>query len=118
MTPPEAAESDPIEPTRSREVSSSAERLSSLQRVGFGWQGRRALSEMIRSHSVGGPGEALSLICRLESPHHRTWCLGDLVAHWDLQEADLEKVLEAAPSRAAGRRLGNRAARPGLQCDP
>ncbi len=30
--------------------------------------------------------------------------------------ADLEKVLEAAPSRAAGRRLGNRAARPGIQC--
>ena len=82
-----------------------------LERIGSGWAGRRALTQMIRDHSLEDLDEALLLAERLGSPVQQGWCLGDLLEHWELDDADRRKVIEAASSDASRRRLERRSAR-------
>ncbi|MEE8139112.1 MAG: hypothetical protein V3T81_09645 [Thermoanaerobaculia bacterium] len=82
-----------------------------LSRLGPGWASRRGVSQMIRSRSLADLDEALHLIGHLASPAQQSWCLGDLLAHWELEGRDLEKLLDAAPTPASRRRLERRAHR-------
>ena len=79
-----------------------------LESLGGGWATRRALSRMINARSLDGVDEALALIDRLGSPSQQTWCLADLLHHWDLEQTEIEQILDAAPSNAARRRLARR----------
>ena len=79
--------------------------------LGPGWAARRALSEMISAGTIADLEEALRLARGLSSGAQQSWCLGDIVARWELDELQLERVLEAAPSPAARRRLESRARR-------
>jgi len=88
-------------------------RAALLDSLGGGWASRRALSRMIAARSLDGADEALDLIGRLLRPAQQAWCLADLLAHWELAPDEVERVLAAAPSDAARRRLLRRcAARP------
>ena len=80
-----------------------------VESLGGGWASRRALSRMIAAHSLDGVDEALHLVARLERPGQQAWCLADLIAHWQLDAAALERVLDAVPTDAARRRLARRA---------
>lgn len=80
-------------------------------RMGDGWAARRCVSAMIRSGHLNGLDEAMALIESLHSPTAVTWCLADLIAAGGLDEPGLRRVLAAAPSPAARRRLERRAAR-------
>ena len=82
-----------------------------LERLGPGWARRSGLSQLIRTGSLQGLDEALDLIDGLDTPVQKSWCLGDLVQHWDLGEAEITRVLDAAPTPAARRRLQGRAQR-------
>ena len=82
-----------------------------LDRLRVGWARRRGLSQLIRGRSLDGVDEALRLIGKLETPVQRSWCLGDLIQHWDLDDSEAARVLDAAPSQATRRRLQRRAQR-------
>ncbi len=88
-------------------------RAELLVRLGPGSAARRALSELIRGRAVDDLDEALRLTGNLQSEVQKTWCLGDLVQHWTLDEAALERVVRAARNPATGRRLRCRHARQG-----
>jgi len=90
---------------------SRAERAELIGSLGSGWAARRAVSSMIRSHSVTDLDEALALIRRLTSATQQVWCLGDLLQHWQLDGAGRGRVLAAAPTEVAKNRLARRAAR-------
>jgi len=79
-----------------------------LESLGDGWAARRALSRMIACHSLDGLDEALALIALLGGSGQRIWCLSDLIEHWPLDDAAKQRVLEAAPTDAARRRLAHR----------
>jgi hypothetical protein len=85
-------------------------RAALLESLGGGWASRRALSRMIRTRSLDGLDEALHLIAELLRPGQQAWCLADLLAHWELGPDQLDRILEAAPSDAARRRLTHRRA--------
>lgn len=85
-------------------------RATLLESLGGGWASRRALSRMIAARSLDGADEALDLIGRLLRPAQQAWCLADLIAHWQLAPDEVERVLAAAPSDAARRRLLRRCA--------
>ena len=85
-------------------------RAALLESLGGGWASRRALSRMIRTRSLDGVDEAVQLIRTLVRPGQQAWCLGDLIAHWELDPDDLARILEAAPTDAARRRLTHRCA--------
>jgi hypothetical protein len=87
-----------------------AGRAALLESLGGGWASRRALSRMIGTHSLDGVDEAIGLIRTLVRPSQQAWCLGDLIAHWELDPGDLDRILEAAPTDAARRRLSHRCA--------
>ena len=89
----------------------AAGRARFLARLGPGWASRRGLTEMIRAGALEDLDEALALIQRLETDVQRTWCLGDLVEHWELGAQEIAAVLAAAPTHAARRRLAGRVAR-------
>jgi hypothetical protein len=93
------------------------ERLALLDALGPGWASRRALSILLCSRAVSGLDEALALVARLPSAAQRVWCLADLLACWDLDDAGRKRVLDAAPGSAARRRLAGRCAgaRPGAR---
>jgi hypothetical protein len=101
---------------RLREEPGHAERLGRegrarlLLRLGGGWPARRAVSELIRSGSFDDLDEALASIERLDTPARRAWCLGDLLERGALDERAAERILAAAPSPAARRRLERRQA--------
>ena len=63
---------------------------------------------MISARSLDDLDEALSLVERLGGPSQRVWCLADLLAHWPLEADEIARVLDAAPSEAARRRLEHR----------
>ena len=86
-------------------------RAQLLARLGPGSAARRALSALIRSRAVDDLDEALRLTGTLHSEVQKTWCLGDLVQHWTLDEAELERVVRTARSSAATNRLRRRYAR-------
>ncbi len=86
-------------------------RAQLLARLGSGWATRRALSELIRGQAVEDLDEALRLTGHLHSEVQKTWCLGDLVQYWALDEPELERVLRAARSPATSARLRRRHAR-------
>ena len=88
-----------------------ASRAALVGSLGPGWAARRAVSSMIRSRLAADLDEALALIRRLPSASQQTWCLGDLLQHWQLDAAALARVLGAAPTEAARSRLARRAAR-------
>lgn len=130
---PALVENDPAASQRREAVTLSAiESLRTLQRLsggkvapsrtsraalvgslGSGWAARRAVSSMIRSHALGDVDEALALISRLPNPTQRVWCLGDLLQHWQLDDDARRRVLAAAPTQTAKRRLTQRGARAG-----
>lgn len=72
-----------------------------------GWAGRRALQRLIRAGAYGSLDEALELVGLLPSPAQRTWCLLELAE----RTPDLDRLLAAAPSPAARRRIERRARR-------
>ena len=88
-----------------------ASRAALVGSLGPGWAARRAVSSMIRSRFAADLDEALALIRRLPTASQQTWCLGDLLQHWQLDAAALARVLGAAPTEAARSRLARRAAR-------
>lgn len=88
-----------------------AGRKDLLERLGRGWATRRALSQMIASRALDDLDEALEHVGRLERSGQRTWCLADLLAHWELTGAEAERVLALVPSDAARRRLERRQTR-------
>lgn len=85
-------------------------RAALVTSLGGGWASRRAVSHMIEKRSLDDLDEALRLIAGLTRPGQQIWCLGDLLEHWDLEAADVERILERAPSAAARRRLAHRSA--------
>ena len=85
-----------------------ADRAVLLESLGGGWASRRALTRMIRTHSLDGLDEALGLIRDLVRPGQQAWCLADLIEHWELDADELDRVLSAAPTDAARRRLQRR----------
>ena len=87
-----------------------AGRAALVASLGGGWASRRALSRMIRTHSLDGVDEAVHLARTLARPGQQAWCLGDLIAYWELDPGDLDRILEAAPTDAARRRLAHRCA--------
>lgn len=91
-------------------ASSRAGRAALVGSLGSGWAARRAVSSIIRLRSATDLEEALALIRRLPTATQRTWCLGDLLQHWQLDEDARERVLAAAPTEAAKGRLARRAA--------
>jgi len=94
----------------SGQVSSTrAGRAAMVGSLGSGWAARRAVSSIIRSHSVANLDEALALIRQLPAATQRTWCLGDLVQYWDLDDDARSRVLAAAPTKSARSRLAHRA---------
>jgi hypothetical protein len=76
--------------------------------LGGGWASRRALSRMIAARTLEGIDEALDLIRQIRSTSQQAWGLGDLLQHWDLDSVELDRVLAAAPTGAARRRLSAR----------
>jgi outer membrane biosynthesis protein TonB len=87
-----------------------AGRAALLESLGGGWASRRALTRMIRTRSLDGLDEALGLIRELVRPGQQAWCLADLIAHWELAPEEHQRILEAAPTDAARRRLARRSA--------
>jgi hypothetical protein len=83
-------------------------RAELVAKLGSGWASRRAVSELIRGGALTGVDESLRLIARLDTPARRSWCLGVLIDNVKLSAAERERVLEAAPTAAARRRLGLR----------
>jgi hypothetical protein len=81
-----------------------------LEALGGGWASRRALSRMIAAHALDDLDEALRLVAGLVRPSQQSWCLADLIEHWPLDEQARARVLGAAPSDAARRRLARRVA--------
>lgn len=77
--------------------------------LGGGWASRRALTRMILGRSLDDLDEALGLITGLARPMQQTWCLVDLLEGWDLDADQVARVLAAAPTDAARRRLARRA---------
>ena len=67
---------------------------------------------MIRTRSLDGVDEALGLVQHLVRPGQQTWCLADLIEYWELDAQDLDRVLQAAPTEVARRRLRRRVASP------
>jgi hypothetical protein len=98
-----------VRPERATALGPEA-RAALLDALGPGWAARRALSQLLRSGAVSDLAEALALVERLRSPVQRSWCLGDLVAHWHLDAEEQQRVLDAAPSAGARRRLEQRLA--------
>lgn len=94
-------------------ASTRAGRAALVESLSSGWAARRAVSALIRSHAAADLGEALALVRQLPTDTQRTWCLGDLVEFWDLDEEARRSVLAAAPTDAARRRLARRAQRAG-----
>ncbi len=86
-----------------------ADRAATVRGLSSGWAARRAVTSLIRSRSVESLDEALALIGDLPTATQQSWCLGDLVEYWDLDEVGLRRVLAAAPTEAAKRRLERRA---------
>lgn len=91
-------------------ASSRAGRAELVGSLGSGWAARRAVSSMILSRSAADLDEALALIRRLPTATHQSWCLGDLLQHWELDDQARARVLAAAPTKAAKRRLARRGA--------
>jgi len=87
-------------------------RRALVARLGGGWASRRALSRMIQARALEDLDEALALLAAVDSPVARIWCLGDLLDGWPLAAGEIERVLAAAPSEAARRRLERRIPRP------
>ncbi|MGH0031899.1 MAG: hypothetical protein ACQGVC_19085 [Myxococcota bacterium] len=92
-------------PAKARGRAGRAELLDAL---GGGWATRRALSRMIAAGSLDDVDEALEHVRRLGRPGQQTWCLADLLVHGALTGPEIERVLDAAPSDAARRRLARR----------
>lgn len=90
-------------------------RRALVARLGGGWASRRALSRMIEARALEDLDEALALLAAVDSPVAKTWCLRDLLEAWPLAPGEVERVLAAAPSEAARRRLERRFARPGAE---
>jgi len=86
----------------------AAGRAELVANLGPGWAARRAVSELIRGGVVTGVDESLGLIAQLDTPVRQSWCLGVLIDHVRLSAAERERVLEAAPTAAARRRLARR----------
>jgi hypothetical protein len=91
-----------------RVSSTPAGRAAMVGGLGSGWAARRAVTAIIRSHSVDDLGEALALIRGLPTAAQQIWCLGDLVQFWDLDDDERSRVLAAAPTESARRRLAHR----------
>lgn len=85
-------------------------RAELVESLGGGWASRRALSRLIRERSLDDVDEAIALIQRLERSGQQTWCLADLLHHWELGPEEIERVLALAPTAAAHRRLSTRVA--------
>ena len=92
-----------------RVSSTPAGRAAMVGSLGSGWAARRAVTSIIRSHSADDLDEALALIRRLPTATQQTWCLGDLVQFWDLDDDERSRVLAAAPTESARNRLAHRA---------
>ena len=75
--------------------------------IPFPWARRRALAAWLES---GPPdlGEALALIAELEGATGRSWCLGSLAANGPWTDPEWERIVAAAPTPAARRRLERR----------
>lgn len=75
------------------------------------WARRRAVSAWVEAEGSGALAsvdEALSLITELERPGDRAWCLASLAASRRWPGAAWEKILDAAPTPTARRRLERR----------
>ena len=82
-------------------------RAALLASLGGGWASRRALCTMIGEGVIPSLDEALALVASLARPGQQTGCLADLMAR-DPSPAERERVLAAAPTDAARRRLASR----------
>lgn len=83
-------------------------RAALLGSLAGSWAARRALSRMIRTRALDDLDEALDLIRKLAHTSQQSWCLADLLAYWKLDPTQRERVLRAAPTDAARRRLARR----------
>jgi len=85
------------------------ERRRFLARFGGGWAARRATSQLVRARAMRDVDEALGWVEALDSDTRRAFCLGDLLELEELDAADTERIVAAAPSDAVRRRLERRA---------
>ena len=103
-----------------REARSERRRL--VTAAAAGWRRRRLLGGLIREGQLAGLEEALELAALLESDVQRAWCLADLVQHWSLDEEQVARLLDAAPSASVRgrllRRLGRSAATDAMPTSP
>ena len=82
--------------------------------VYFAMGGADALSAHYALYAVvvvGGGPLVLSLVRGLPTAGQQTWCLGDLLQSWQLDDEAREEILAAAPTPSARRRLARRVAR-------
>ena len=82
------------------------------------WARRRALAAAFASGVPAGLDDALALVARLSAPSARRWVLGDLAASRAWPEGEWERLLAAADSPAARRRLASLRGRPALAPAP
>lgn len=82
--------------------------LPLIDGIGTGWAGRRAVSRLLTTRAIDDLDQALALVAHLDTPALQTWCLLDLIEHWPLDTDDLQRVLDAAPTDGARRRLERR----------
>jgi hypothetical protein len=128
---PRAAEPGPVPLAPAAEFPTSRERLGALRRLrapGYGaqlgsetrrswieglashWAGRRALSAMIKDGALDDVDEALTLVSLLARDSDKVWCLIDWIETQPVEEAERARVLDAAPTPTARRRLERRIA--------
>lgn len=101
---------------RSLRTPGHAERLGSetrrrwIEGLAGNWAGRRALSAMIKDQAITDVDEALALIALLARDSDKLWCLIDWIETRPVEDADRTRILDAAPTPTARRRLERRIA--------
>jgi hypothetical protein len=76
--------------------------------IPFPWARRRALQAWLEAAPPTDLDESLALIDELGTPSARAWCLGALAGRGNWSDAEWRRIVEAAPTPAARRRLERR----------
>lgn len=103
---PAAPPPHPVEPEGSPML--APQRARQMARLPLGWRRRRLLRQWLDSGEVTGVDEALDLIAMLGSATAVNWALGDVIHGGLADDTNLDRVLAAAPSAGARRRLQRR----------
>jgi hypothetical protein len=74
----------------------------------FPWARRRALQAWLEAAPPADLDESLALIDELGTPSARAWCLGALAGRGNWSDAEWRRIVAAAPTPAARRRLERR----------